>query len=102
MPSATVEWGALLFGIVVGWITHRILTRQETSSIGDIAAVIGAVGGGTITVLYPAQVNNAQNPIFAFYSIGLFIGFFFYFVFAVIDKILLGGALRDVKILSGG
>ena len=39
-------WGALCFGLVIGWVTYRTLRRKEGSNaLSDIATVIGAVGG---------------------------------------------------------
>jgi len=71
--------GALLFGLVIGWVTYRTLRRsKEQVGLSDIAAVIGAVGGGTVTKLY----DDAE--MFGWYSLGLAIGFFGYFVVALI------------------
>lgn len=67
--------GPVCFGAVVGWVTYRTLRRREgRSGLSDIAAVIGAVGGGAVTVLFPAE------GLFNLYSIGLFVGFFGYFL----------------------
>lgn len=74
MHSLT-DWGALLFGVVVGWITYRTLIRTTGGAqISDIATVIAAVGGGAVTGLF-------HDPrLFALYSIGLFAGFFLYLI----------------------
>jgi uncharacterized membrane protein YeaQ/YmgE (transglycosylase-associated protein family) len=67
--------GAILFGVVVGWITYRSLRRaKEGAALSDIAAVIGAVGGAAITGLFDS------TALFAWYSIGLFVGFFAYLI----------------------
>jgi uncharacterized membrane protein YeaQ/YmgE (transglycosylase-associated protein family) len=69
------SYGAFFFGLVVGWITYRTLRhRTDQSTLGDIAAVIGAVGGGAVTTVF----NNTD--LFAAYSFGLAAGFFLYFV----------------------
>ena len=70
--------GAFCFGIVVGWVTYRTLRHTATVSIGDIAAVIGAIGGGVLTLF------KAGEPAFGYYSIGLFVGFFLYLIVASI------------------
>ena len=68
-------WGALCFGLVVGWVTYRTLRRKEDkSALSDIATVIGAVGGAAVTALFKV------GALFGAYSIGLAIGFFLYFV----------------------
>jgi hypothetical protein len=71
------NWGALCFGLVVGWITYRTLRRTKTSGLSDIATVIGAVGGAAVLSLFPANTDA-----FGSYSIGLLIGFFAYLVVA--------------------
>lgn len=74
-----VHVGALCFGLVIGWVTYRTLRRKEgNAALSDIAAVIGAVGGGTITGLYK------QATLFGWYSIGLAIGFFLYYIIGLI------------------
>jgi hypothetical protein len=83
-------WGALCFGIIIGWVTYRTLRRQgETVALSNIASVIGAVGGGAVTALF------SSPALFGWYSIGLLIGFFGYLVFAAI-------VFRDVKWLGDG
>lgn len=70
---STEEFGALLFGVVVGWVTYRTLRRTaDRVGLSDIAAVIGAVGGGAITGLFDTE------RLFGWYSIGLAGGFFGY------------------------
>lgn len=65
--------GALAFGFVIGWVTHRTLRRQEKAHVGDVAAVIGAVGGAAVVRLFPSGTD-----LFTAYSIGLAGGFFGY------------------------
>ena len=68
-------WGALCFGLVIGWVTYRTLRRKsESSSLSDIATVIGAVGGAAVTALFKV------GELFGAYCIGLAIGFFLYFI----------------------
>jgi hypothetical protein len=72
--------GALVFGIVVGWIVYRTLRRQgEAVSLSNIATVIGAVGGASVTTLF----HDDAGKLFGWYSIGLGIGFFSYLILAV-------------------
>jgi uncharacterized membrane protein YeaQ/YmgE (transglycosylase-associated protein family) len=69
------EIGAICFGLVIGWVTYRTLRRKvDGAALGDIAGVIGAVGGAAITTLYK------EKELFAAYSIGLAIGFFAYLI----------------------
>jgi hypothetical protein len=73
--------GSFCFGLVIGWVTYRTLRRKvEGVALGDIAAVIGAVGGATIVGLF-------KNAAFDSYCLGLAIGFFAYFVTgAIIER----------------
>jgi hypothetical protein len=86
--------GALCFGLVVGYITYRVLARTaDRSAITDLAAVIGAVGGGAVTGLF-----DPGTGLFAMYSIGLAVGLAAY---AVIFG-LLNGRKELAKVLGGG
>ncbi len=71
--------GAGCFGLVVGWVTYRTLRRKEgTTQLSDLATVIAAIGGAAVTKLF-------DNPnLFGWYCIGLAVGFFLYFIIAVI------------------
>jgi uncharacterized membrane protein YeaQ/YmgE (transglycosylase-associated protein family) len=69
--------GAICFGLVVGWLTYRTLRRkEEITALTDLATVIGVVGGAAITTLFP----NDEENLFAFYAIGLLVGFFGYLI----------------------
>jgi NhaP-type Na+/H+ and K+/H+ antiporter len=73
-------WGALCFGIVIGWICYRTLRRnQAASGLSDIATVIGAVGGAAITGIW-----TPGTGAFGGYCIGLLAGFFLYLIFSLI------------------
>ena len=65
--------GAVLFGIVIGWITYRTLIRRAgAAALSDIATVIGAVGGGAVVGIFDTK------HLFGLYAIGLAAGFFAY------------------------
>ena len=66
-------FGPFCFGLVIGWVTYRTLRRKaEGVALGDIASVLGAVGGATIVAVF-------KNDAFDSYCIGLAVGFFAYF-----------------------
>jgi len=72
-------WGALCFGLVIGWVTYRTLRRKnEPSTLSDISAVIAAVGGAAVTALFKV------GELFGAYCIGLAIGFFLYLIVSLI------------------
>jgi uncharacterized membrane protein YeaQ/YmgE (transglycosylase-associated protein family) len=93
------DLGAVLFGIVVGWVTYRTLVRRTDGvALSDIATVIGAVGGGAVVGLFDSE------RLFGLYSIGLAIGFFAYLLlFFVLNgptktSTVMGDGERPVKI----
>jgi hypothetical protein len=66
--------GALVFGLVVGWISYRTLRLTGgVNVLSDIATIIAAVGGAAIVTLLKSDV------LFGLYAVGLAIGFFAYF-----------------------
>ena len=71
--------GALVFGLVVGWISYRTLRLTGgTNVLSDIATIIGAVGGAAVITLLKNDV------LFGWYGTGLAIGFFGYFAVGLI------------------
>lgn len=75
-PGIFVQLGAGCFGLAVGFVAYRTLVRTtDKSAITDLAAVIAAVGGGTVTGLF-----DAGSVLFAWYSLGLLAGMVAYFV----------------------
>ncbi|HEX9106392.1 MAG TPA: hypothetical protein VF832_04180 [Longimicrobiales bacterium] len=77
--------GAFAFGLVIGWVTYRTIRRSSSTGLSDLATVIGAVGGGAVTALFPAG-----GMTFGTYAIGLAVGFFAYFITAVVLAAKLG------------
>jgi len=86
--------GALAFGAVIGWMTHRILARKEKADWSDISTVIATVGGAAVLSLFPAQTG-----FFGAYAIGLFLGFFGYFLAFV--AMARAGGVSWLSILTG-
>ena len=70
-------WGAAGFGAIIGWLVYYI-NRYRTGDVqfSDLATVIGIIGGGAILALFPAATD-----LFGGYGIGLFVGFFSYFIY---------------------
>jgi hypothetical protein len=65
--------GAVLFGLVVGWFSARLLARRAGSAhVSHIAAVIAVAGGGYVTVM------SGDRGLFGMYAVGLFVGFIGY------------------------
>ena len=68
--STVISIGAVCFGIVIGYVTYRTLVRKGDSSISDLAAVLGAVGGGVVT----ERFDQKGGDTFGWYAIGLLAG----------------------------
>jgi hypothetical protein len=75
--ASTVQLlGAGGFGAIIGWYVYYINRyRKVDVQLGDLATVIGLLGGGAVLALFPAK-----SDLFGAYGIGLFIGFFAYFM----------------------
>ncbi len=67
----SMGFGVFCFGLVIGWITYRMLRRSTAGGWRDFACVIGVVGGAATTSLFPAS-----DVMVAAYGLGLAIGFF--------------------------
>jgi hypothetical protein len=72
--------GAGGLGFVIGWYVYYINRyRRSDVQVSDLLTLIGAIGGGATTALFPAKTD-----LFGAYGIGLFAGFFSYFVVLLI------------------
>ena len=68
--------GAGGFGAIVGWYVYYINRyRKGDVQFSDLVTVIGIIGGTAILQLFPAA-----SDLFGAYGVGLFIGFFGYFL----------------------
>jgi hypothetical protein len=89
-----IEAGAAVFGLVVGFITYRTLVRtSDKTAITDLAAVLGAIGGGAVTKLY----DPAGEP-FAWYAFGLAGGVLLFFL----AFLAMNGKDKAASVMSGG
>lgn len=74
--SVLQELGAFGFGGTAGWFLYYVNRwRGDTVKVTDVATVLGAIGGGAVTALFPAGTD-----LFGAYGIGLAVGFFGYLV----------------------
>ena len=72
--------GAGGFGVVIGWYLYYVNRyRKAEVKLGDLVTVIGTLGGGAILALFPARTD-----LFGAYGIGLFVGFFGYFLVLIL------------------
>jgi len=69
-------WGAAFFGALIGWYVYFINRyRASDVQISDLVTLLGVIGGGAVITLFPAKTD-----LFGAYGIGLFAGFFLYFM----------------------
>jgi hypothetical protein len=73
-------YGAAGFGAIIGWYVYYINRyRRGDVQLSDLVTLIGVLGGGAVLALFPARTD-----LFGAYGIGLFAGFFGYFVVLVL------------------
>jgi len=79
--ASTVQLiGAGAFGALIGWYVYYINRyRKADVQLNDLVTLVGVLGGGAILALFPAGTD-----LFGAYGIGLFLGFFGYFVALII------------------
>jgi hypothetical protein len=71
--------GAGGFGTLLGWLVyHTNRYRRGEVQFSDLVTLIGVIGGAGVLALFPAKTD-----LFGAYGIGLFIGFFGYFLVLV-------------------
>jgi hypothetical protein len=76
----TTSAGAFLFGAVLGWNLYLVNRyRKADVQLGDLAAILGAVGGAAVLSLFPAGTE-----LFGAYATGLAVGFFAYFIVLIV------------------
>jgi hypothetical protein len=81
MADATLlqQLGAGGFGALIGWYVYYVNRyRTDAVQITDVATLLAAIGGGAVLALFPAK-----SDLFGAYGIGLFVGFFGYFLVLV-------------------
>jgi hypothetical protein len=68
--------GAAAFGALIGWFVYYINRyRKSDVQFSDLTTIIAIIGGAAVLNLFPSE-----TPLFGAYGIGLFLGFFGYFV----------------------
>lgn len=68
--------GAGGFGFLIGWNLYFVNRyRSDKVSLGDVASLVGALGGTAVLALFPAR-----SDLFGAYGTGLFLGYFGYFL----------------------
>jgi hypothetical protein len=72
--------GSICFGTVIGWVLRFVLAFAKEITVGSLATIISAIGGAAVTALF-----DLKGGMFAYYSVGLFAGFFMHVLLVDID-----------------
>lgn len=71
----TVETvGAVVLGVVIGFLAHYLIRRDPEPGIEDLAAIVGVVLGSVVFNVITGQDQTS------WYLIGLGVGFFLYWL----------------------
>jgi hypothetical protein len=72
--------GAGGLGFVIGWYVYYINRHRKSDvQLSDLLTLLGAIGGAAVTAIFPAKTD-----LFGAYGIGLWLGFFGYFLVLII------------------
>jgi hypothetical protein len=80
--------GAGGFGALIGWYVYYVNRyRKGDVQFSDLTTLVGVIGGAGITRLFSGDGGGviAAGDLFGAYGIGLFLGFFGYFVVLLIQ-----------------
>lgn len=79
-PSWLQVLGAGGFGCIIGWYIYYINRyRKGDVQFSDIVTLVGAIGGSAVLALF-----ESGSVLFGAYGIGLFVGFFSYFLLLLV------------------
>lgn len=98
MMDSIPNIGAAGLGCIIGWLVHYInRNRRADVQFSDLTTVIGIVGGAGVTSL----LGGADKTLFGSYGMGLFVGFFGYFLALVARSRKSNGAFSPAWLLDG-
>lgn len=90
--------GAASFGAIIGWLVYYINRyRKADVQFSDLTTIVGIVGGAGVTSLF----GDGDKALFGAYGIGLFSGFFAYFLALIIMVRNSGGVFGVGWFLDG-
>lgn len=90
--------GAAGFGCIIGWLVYYINRyRKADVQFSDLTTVVGIVGGASVTALF----GDGDKALFGAYGIGLFVGFFGYFLALIVMVRNSGGVFGVTWFLDG-
>lgn len=97
--NASLAWGSICFGAVIGWITYYTMRKNtQPRVLSDITVIIAALAGPAILAVFPAPTAANKQTMFGYYGIGLAAGFFIYYLLFVL---LLWRAPRRLLVAMG-
>lgn len=91
-------FGAAGFGAIIGWLVYYINRyRKSDVQFSDLTTIVGIVGGAGVTSLF----GDGDKALFGAYGMGLFTGFFAYFLALVVMVRHSGGIFGVTWFLDG-
>src|SRR5215207_6424638 len=108
-PDDPVSWiqilGAAGFGALIGWFVYYINRyRKGDVQFSDLTTLVGIIGGGSILTMFDGgSAANAvpKQVLFGAYGLGLFVGFFGYFIVLLVLVKNSGGVFTWTWFLDG-
>ncbi len=95
--------GAGTFGALIGWFVYYINRyRKGDVQFSDLTTLIGIIGGASVMTLLESNSSGVTKAqMFGAYGIGLFLGFFGYFILLLVLVKNSGGAFTWTWFLDG-
>jgi hypothetical protein len=96
--------GAGGFGAIIGWFVYYVNRyRSGEVQFSDLTTLIGVIGGASVLSLFGNEAGGPKGAgvLFGAYGIGLFAGFFGYFVVLIILVAMSKGKFTCTWFLDG-
>lgn len=74
------DWGALAFGVLLGFLTHYLVRRDQKAGIKDLSAIVAVL----LCSLILNWIGGKEQT--SWYLIGLCIGFFKYWLALLLGR----------------
>jgi uncharacterized membrane protein YeaQ/YmgE (transglycosylase-associated protein family) len=98
MMDSIPNIGAAGFGCIIGWLVYYInRNRRADVQFSDLTTVVGIVGGAGVTSLF----GGTDKALFGSYGMGLFVGFFGYFLALIVLVRKSNGVFGATRFLDG-
>jgi len=83
--------GALVLGMVLGYLAHYMVRRDQQAGVGELAVVIAALLGAAVFKVITGQDQTS------WYLIGLGVGFFLYWFQLLLSREQIKKLIQEKK-----